>query len=92
MANDEITYDKQGRMSQEDEKMWTKPSQSPQVTPQKVSRVIANLLRFDRDYFEDSLGELCTLIVRLVCNVMCPQQRDRDVLCPSIFYFDTAPF
>lgn len=65
MANDEITYDKQGRMSQEDEQMWTKPSStSPQVTPQKVSRVessrvIANC-KFKIDdsiRFEDSLGE-----------------------------------
>ncbi len=39
MAKDEITYDKQGRMSQEDEQMWTKPSSaSPQSTPQKVSQ------------------------------------------------------
>eukprot|EP00563_Minutocellus_polymorphus_P002902 CAMPEP_0181038016 /NCGR_PEP_ID=MMETSP1070-20121207/9712_1 /TAXON_ID=265543 /ORGANISM="Minutocellus polymorphus, Strain NH13" /LENGTH=79 /DNA_ID=CAMNT_0023115775 /DNA_START=27 /DNA_END=266 /DNA_ORIENTATION=+ len=40
MANDEITYDKQGRMSQEDEQMWTKPSSaSPQSTPQKAPAV-----------------------------------------------------
>jgi hypothetical protein len=56
MANDEITYDNQGRMSQEDEQMWTKPSStSPQVTPQKVSRVIANCMIMFRS--EDSLGE-----------------------------------
>eukprot|EP00561_Arcocellulus_cornucervis_P011775 CAMPEP_0185799640 /NCGR_PEP_ID=MMETSP1322-20130828/438_1 /TAXON_ID=265543 /ORGANISM="Minutocellus polymorphus, Strain RCC2270" /LENGTH=72 /DNA_ID=CAMNT_0028495225 /DNA_START=53 /DNA_END=271 /DNA_ORIENTATION=+ len=40
MAKDEITYDKQGRMSQEDEQMWTKPSSaSPQSTPQKPPAV-----------------------------------------------------
>ena len=64
MAKDEITYDKQGRMSQEDEQMWTKPSSSPQSTPQKVSQESCRVVESNR--IEASLANCAFSIAGLI--------------------------
>ena len=64
MAKGELTYDKQGRMSQEDEQMWTKPSSSPQSTPQKVSQESCRVVESNR--IEASLANCAFSIAGLI--------------------------